>query len=115
MTALTKGQKEVQQVGKVIEANASEALELVWGDAMQRCLRAIRRDATEPTRTKKAAPWKVAIATYLKQHTTVTNPWLARGLHTGAADGVSRDCTECRAGLRPEEAPLLAKTSDTLI
>ena len=82
---------------------------------MQRCLRAIRQDASAPTKTKKAAPWKIAIATHLKQHTTVTNPWLARRLHMGAPDGVSRYCTECRAGQRPEAALLLAKISDILV
>ncbi len=39
---------------------------------------------------KKSAHWKVLIALFMKDHTSVANSWLARHLHMGAPQGVSR-------------------------
>lgn len=110
--ALTRDQKEVRQVGRIHEADTAEVRELAWEDAVQRCLRAVGEATSEPTKTTKAAPWKIAVAAHLKQGTTVTNPWLARRLHMGAPAGVSRYCAECRGGQRPDAARLLAKISN---
>ena len=67
---------------------------------------------TDLTRAKKATPWKVALANHLKLTTTASNPWIARRLHMGDPDGVSRYCTECRSGKRPEAAALQTKITD---
>lgn len=113
--ALIQDQQETRKVGKVIEAETAETGELAWEDALQRCLRKLRHDQSEPAKARKAAPWKVAIAAHLKQISTVTNPWLARRLHMGAPDGVSRYCMECRTGRRADAAGLLEKLSDILV
>ncbi len=39
---------------------------------------------------KKSAHWKVLIALFMKDHTSVANSWLARHLHMGVPQGVSR-------------------------
>ncbi len=110
--ALLEDQQDVRAVGSIAEADSREARELAWETALTRCVRSLGKAKTDPTTTRKAEPWKVAIATHLKATTTASNPWLARRLHMGDPDGVSRYCAECRAGKRPEAAALLRKITD---
>ncbi len=110
--ALIRDQKTVRLVGHAAEVDATEVRELVWEEIVGRCLKVLGAANTDPTRTKKATPWKVALANHLKQTTTASNPWIARRLHMGDPDGVSRYCTECRLGQRPEASALQAKITD---
>lgn len=110
--ALLGDQKEVRALGALAEADTREARELVWEEAVTRCLRSLGQAKVDPGIAKKASAWKVAIATHLKNRTTATNPWIARRLHMGDPDGVSRYCSECRAGQRPEAEALLRKIAD---
>jgi REP element-mobilizing transposase RayT len=110
--ALVKEHKQVKAIRGALDKDAAEARELAWDDAVERCLRRLRRPAADVPTTRKSAPWKVAIAAQLKATSTVSNPWLAQRLHMGDPDGVSRYCAECRAGARPEAAALLAKITD---
>ena len=72
--ALIQDQKVMRKVGKTLEVETAEMRFLAWEEALQRCLRKLRHQPSECARTRKAAPWKVAIATHLKEHSTVTNP-----------------------------------------
>ena len=113
--ALIQDQKVMRKVGKTLEVETAEMRFLAWEEALQRCLRKLRHQPSECARTRKAAPWKVAIATHLKERSTVTNPWLAQRLHMGAADAVSRYCLECRSGRRLQAAALLDRISDIMV
>jgi REP element-mobilizing transposase RayT len=110
--ALMDEQREAQRSGAVMEAEVREAREIAWEQLLQRCLRRLRRTEAAAVETRKSAPWKVAIAAHLKRVSTVKNPWLAQRLHMGDPDGVSRYCSECHAGARPEAAALLVRITD---
>ena len=110
--ALIKDRKEVHIVGAAAEADSAEARELTWEGIVVRCLEVMGEAKTDLTGAKKATPWKVALANHLKLTTTASNPWIARRLHMGDPDGVSRYCAECRAGKRPEASALQAKIAD---
>jgi len=107
--------KEKKLHRAAFEAETAELRELVWEECVQQCLRKLRCEHAEVTATRKAAAWKVAIAVHLKATTTVTNPWLARRLHMGAPDALSRYCTECRLGQRPDAQALLGQLSESRV
>ncbi len=113
--ALIQEHKESKAMRAAVEAETLEAREMIWEDAVQRCLRRLRQQNTDVVTTPKAASWKVAVATHLKATTTVSNPWLARRLHMGDPDAVSRYCAECRAGQRPEAEAALGRISEVRV
>lgn len=57
----------------------------------------------------KSAPWKVAIAAYLKATTDVSNPWHATQLNMGSPFYVSKHVGRLRHGLHPEAHRLLQR------
>jgi len=64
----------------------------------------------------KAAAWKVAIAAvHLNATTNATNPWIARRLHMGDPDALSRYRSECRSGRCPVAQELLNQLSDSRV
>lgn len=113
--ALIGDQSQIKVSGIAIEAEASEMREMIWGEAIDQCLRKLGHEHGEIVSARKSAPWKVAVATRLKQVSTVTNPWLSQRLNMGAPDGVSRYCSECRSGKRPDAAKLLQIISDIMV
>ena len=88
------------------EVDRKEVRELVWNSALQACLARLGKTSGDIASDRKAAPWKVAVAAHLKQHSTVTNPWLAQALQMGAPEGVSRYVDELRLGSRAPAATL---------
>ena len=84
-----------------------------WEAALEAALRRVNKTRAQALAEPKSAPWKIALAAYLKITTTVSNPWLAAALHMGAPAALSRYINECRTGLRPETAPWLRKISKT--
>jgi hypothetical protein len=66
-----------------------------------------------PTRMRqarsKSAPWKVAVAAYLKASTDVSNAWLATQLDMGSPYYVSKHVGRLRHGLNPEAHRLLQR------
>lgn len=113
--ALVKEHKEAKVMRVAVEADTAEMRQLAWEELVQRCLRKLRCQDAAVATTRKAAAWKVAIATHLKATTTATNPWLALRLHMGHPDAVSRYCAECRAGRRKEAFELMQKLSDSRV
>ena len=68
------GQREVQQIR--------------WAEALEKARSLLRR--TDCTDTRQSAPWKVALAAYLKKTTDVKNEWLAEQLQMGSGFYVSK-------------------------
>ena len=112
MAAQVQDQKEVRRIGQASEADSVEARQLAWEAIVVRCLKAWARRIPILPRRKRRPRGKFALATHLKLTTTASNPWNARRLHIGDLNGVSRYCTECRSGQRPEARMLQGKITD---
>ncbi len=79
-----------------------------WEVALTSGAKQLCRNLDSAQLDPKSADWKVALATWMKTHTTVNNRWLSERLHMGAPDGVSRYCSECKSGKRPSAQSLLS-------
>lgn len=67
---------------------------------------------SEAVGAPKSTDWNVALATWLKRETRVSNRWLTGHLHLGASDAVSRYWVRWRAG---SEASKLVKALTTKV
>ena len=61
-----------------------EANELIWEGCLSRAILAAGKTDTDLQRDKKSAPWKIWIASELKQHTSAPSTWIAEKLNMGA-------------------------------
>ena len=61
-----------------------------WEEALKRAFRVLGRTEEDLAQGPRAAPWKVAMAAYLKESTQASNPWLAQRLGFGRPMYVSR-------------------------
>jgi len=75
-----------------------------WHVQLDTGLKQLRRDLSEAPGSPKSAPWKIALAAWLKSNTSVLNRWLSEQLHMGPPDAVSRYVGELRLGKRPAAA-----------
>ncbi len=75
---------------------AREIRALQWGAALRRALAAVRRSTQNPAEERKSAPWKLAVAVWMKTHTQAGNPWLCHQLHLGAPAALSRNLAHYR-------------------
>jgi len=80
---------------------AREIREQAWEDLFQRALTALGRKEGELPIGPKSAPWKVALATFLKERTQASNPWLARRLGIQRPMYVSRLVSGARRASEP--------------
>ena len=71
------------------EGGAAEVRAMRWQTALAAALARIP-SLKKKRAGHKSAPWKVAVATHLKQTTDVPNPWLAHHLAMGSAAYVSK-------------------------
>jgi REP element-mobilizing transposase RayT len=78
-----------------------------WKRLLDQALRALNRDLAMAHSEPKSAPWKIAVATWLKQRSSVSNRWLTEQLGMGAPDAVSRYVSECQKSQRPEAQLLI--------
>jgi putative transposase len=60
-----------------------------WEERLQLGLQALGRTQGEASGERKSAPWKAAVAWWMKQHTQTANRWLAEQLHMGRPEAVS--------------------------
>jgi len=67
----------------------------------------LKRSESQLDEGPKSAPWKVAVAAFLKEASQASNPWLAKRLRLGRAKYVSRLVTASPRG--PLAAALLAQ------
>jgi putative transposase len=91
---------------KLAELNRRE-----WETRLEAGARALGRDLPPAEADPKSAPWKVALAAWLKRHTSATNRWLTERLHMGPPDAVSRYVGEVRIGKRPAAREFLSGLS----
>jgi REP element-mobilizing transposase RayT len=85
------GGKEVDEINR-----------LEWKKLLHQALRILERDLTTAHTEPKSAPWKIGVATWLKQRSSVSNRWLTEQLGMGAPDAVSRYVGDCLKSQRPE-------------
>lgn len=67
-----------------------EANRILWEIMHDRCMKILCKTQADTESDKKTAPWKVMIACFMKEHTSVSNVWLAKKLNMGVPQGVSR-------------------------
>ncbi|MGH7995063.1 MAG: transposase [Candidatus Acidiferrales bacterium] len=85
--------------GELAEENRRD-----WHRRLGHGLRSLQRELAEAASAPKSAPWKIALAAWLKAHTSVLNRWLSEQLHMGPPDAVSRYVGELHSGKRPAAA-----------
>ena len=66
-----------------------EIRRLHWASQLTNCLHVLGKTTAAAKSERKSAPWKVATAAFLKQHTQANNGWLATQLHMGGPVAVS--------------------------
>ena len=82
------------------------AREAVWQSVLNGVLRRLSRRPGELSMAGKSIAWKLAVAAALKERTTATNRWIARHLHMGNHQEVSR---KVNAWMRSPDPTLLRK------
>ncbi len=85
-----------------------------WEERLEAGISALRRRLSEAPAEPKSAPWKVALAAWLKRHTSATNRWLTERLHMGPPDAVSRYVGETGEGRRPAAGEILSTLTATV-
>jgi REP element-mobilizing transposase RayT len=85
-----------------------------WEARLAAGARALHRELAGAGAEPKSAPWKVALAAWLKRHTSATNRWLTDRLHMGPPDAVSRYVGEAGEGLRPAAGEILSTLTATV-
>ena len=74
-----------------------------WEAMLDRGLRAAGRSREEAAAARKSAPWKLAVAAWMKSRTQVTNGWLSGQLVVGTPAAFSRNLTHYRRHLEPTD------------
>lgn len=67
-----------------------EVNRLRWETMLNECMNILGKSKTDIESDRKTASWKVMIAYFMKEHTGVSNVWLAKRLSMGVPQGVSR-------------------------
>ncbi len=67
-----------------------------WETALAGVLRAIGRTEPEAKADRKSAPWKLAVAAWMRRHTQASNRWLTLKLNLGPTGAMSRNLTKYR-------------------
>lgn len=80
-----------------------------WREMLEQGAMALGKTLAQATEPPKSAPWKIALAAWVKQHSSVSNGWLGEQLVMGPPDAVSRYVGELRDGKRREAGELLAE------
>ena len=112
-TALVKDHALAAESRAWDSQGAREIRELAWEALFRRALATLGRKEGELADGPKSAPWKVAMATYLKERTQASNPWLARRLGMQRPMYVSRLVSTARRA--PQPLPELSQLRDKCI
>ena len=72
---------------------AREVSELRWTATLQRAMARVGKTTGEARAEAKSAPWKLAVAAWLKIHSDASNRWVASALHLGVPAAASRNLT----------------------
>jgi putative transposase len=77
-------------------SGAEEIRILKCQEMLRRGLEALGRSYEDIKVARKTAPWKLALAAWMKTHTLVPNQWLAQNLQMGATSAVGRNVADYR-------------------
>ena len=80
----------------------AEINRLDWETRLESGARTLGRSLAAAAEEPKSAGWKVALASWMKGRTSVSNRWLGERLQMGPPDAVSRYAGELRLGKRPQ-------------
>ena len=79
---------------RALESNgAREVKEQRWSLALEKALQAIQKSRADIDGDRKSAPWKLAVAAWLKRSSDASNRWLATNLKLGTPAGFSHNLT----------------------
>jgi putative transposase len=67
-----------------------------WAVLLRKGLACVGRTPAQAASDRKGAPWKIALAAWMKTRTQVPNGWLSAQLHLGSPNAFSRNLTACR-------------------
>jgi len=94
-------------------AGAEEIRREAWESACLQALGKLRRTDGDLAAAAKAAPWKVALAVFLKERTQASNRWLGQRLKMGSAKYVGHLASITkRSAVPPRELSVLRASSD---
>jgi REP element-mobilizing transposase RayT len=77
-------------------SGAAEVRAEKWRAALQEAMALLQRTPDEAMLARKSAPWKLAIAAWMKTHTQAGNGWLSKSLNLGAPKAFSHNLTHFR-------------------
>lgn len=83
-------------------------------DQLRTCLRALGKARWKASGETKGAPWKIAVAAWMKQNTEASNAWLAERLKMGSATRVSQVVSVITREPRSEAAEIHRRLGETL-
>jgi REP element-mobilizing transposase RayT len=78
------------------QSGANEVRIAHWQTALNLALKTLNRSAKDASAARKSAPWKLAIAVWMKTHTQASNGWLSQNLILGAPKAFSHNLTTFR-------------------
>ena len=79
---------------RALEGNgAREVKERRWSIALETALQAIQKPRADIAGDLKSAPWKLAVAAWLKCRSDASNRWLAENLNLGTPAAFSHNLT----------------------
>lgn len=82
------------------ESGADEVRERRWQQALERALGKLDLRVEDVRSGRKAAPWKLAIAAWLKSNCDARTRWIAEALSLGAPAALIRNLTHYRRHLQ---------------
>ena len=82
-----------------------------WAKLLASGLKAVGQNQEQAAEAPKSAPWKLAVAAWLKSRTQVGNAWLSEQLYLGAPAAFSRNLTLYKRQLDPKDKLWKALTS----
>ncbi len=113
-TALIKDHDVAASARAWETGGAREVRRVRCEERLKAALRAVEQSQADPAAEPKGAPWKVAVAAWMKQNTEASNRWLAERLAMGSASRVSQ--VTAIVGQQPDSdaANILRRLSDIL-
>ena len=97
------------------ENEAKELRELSWEKLLVACQQQLENWGLVSDLKRKSAPWKIALAAFLKTFSTASNPWIASRLGIGHPDALSRYVAEMRTGQRENARALFNRISESRV
>jgi hypothetical protein len=96
--AVAKDFKDKEQAADWGGEEVAELNRLHWRERLERGAAAIGASLLGAAAESKSAPWKIALAAWLKRGSSVPNRWISDHLHMGPPDAVSRYVGEVTSG-----------------